>query len=356
MPLASMTALVALLAVLLTLASSDAVEPATHTVAKPFAAVDVDPAQVRCDRFAAPYGSDRRAGTREQPFRGVPRLLRSLRAGETGCLQPGRYRHRDPAELRSPRTSLVGLGGRARVDGAIWIAERATGAQVRGLSLTASDRTFFIPLKVQADRARVAGNRIFGSRSTTCVLIGSTRRARHVTIDRNWIHRCGRRGKLDHLIYVANADRTVIRGNVLSDNPGGWGVHLYPNADRSIVERNLIDGNQGGVIFGGDGFRTADGNVVRANTITFSSPRWNIEGSWSRGVVGAGNLAYGNCLYTDGLDAPAGVGRQIGFSSSSDLASSRSPYSVRSGDGYGFAASDACGRLVEPLPDAFETR
>jgi Protein of unknown function (DUF1565) len=349
-----MTAFVTLLALLLTLLSADAVAPAGYPVTKPFASVAVDPGEVRCDRFAAPHGSDRLAGTEQRPFRGVPRLLRSLRAGQTGCLAPGRYHHHRPARLRSRGASLVGLGGRAQVDGAIWITAQATGAQIRGLELTASDRTFFIPLKILASRARVAGNRIYGSRSTSCILVGSTRRPRDVRIDRNWIHRCGRSGKLDHLIYVSNAVGTVINGNVLTDNPGGWAVHLYPNADRSIVERNLIDGNQGGVIFAGDGSETADGNVVRANTITFSGPRRNIESSWGHDAIGVGNVAYGNCLYSVGLDSPSGVGTQIGFAAGPSVATSSSPYSLRPRDGYAFARSNGCARLVEPLPRVVE--
>jgi len=344
-----MTALATLLAVVLLSLAGDGQALVAQPAVQPLAPAEVHTAAIECTRFAAPNGSDRRRGTEERPFRSVPRLARSLRAGQTGCLQPGRYHHDDPATLRRPGSKLVGLGGRARVDGAIWILERATGAVIRGLDLTATDDTYFIPIKVQANRARIVGNRIRGSRSTTCVLIGSTRRAVGVRVERNWIHRCGRRGKLDHLIYVQNADRTVVRGNALTGNPGGWGVHLYPDADRSLIERNLIDGNQGGVIFGGDRSDTSDGNVVRANTITFSSPRWNIEGSWDRSV-GDGNVAYGNCLYTVGPDTPTGIGDQIGFVAGPNISISMSPYSVRRKGDYRFVAPEPCATLVEPLP------
>jgi hypothetical protein len=346
---ALLTALAALFTIVLLALNANGAGPALQPGGGT-APVGVTEAAAGCDRYAAPYGSDRRAGTRERPFRSVPRLTRSLQRGETGCLMPGRYRHHDPAQLRRPGTRLVGIDGRARVDGAIWIAERATAAEIRGLDLTATDRVYFIPVKVQADRARVAGNRIRGSRSTTCVLIGSTRRARGVRIEQNWIHHCGRRGKLDHLIYVQNAFGTKIRRNVLSDNRGGWGVHLYPDADGSLVEDNLIDGNQGGVIFGGERSRTSDGNVVRSNVITFSTPRWNVEGSWD-GSIGSGNVAYGNCLYSGGPDAPSGVGPEIGFSEGSNV--TELPYAVRNGDDLRFSADSSCGGLVEPLPQAF---
>jgi len=351
-----MTGIAALLTVALApLSAASALSP-IDPMAEPFPPVAVDMSEVDCDRFASPKSVDRRRrGTARRPLRSVPRLLRTLKAGQTGCLLPGRYHHDNPATLSRPGVKLVGLGGRAKVDGAIWITERARRAQIRGLDLTATDSDFFIPLKVQANGARIAGNRIRGSRSTTCVLIGSTHRTRNVRIERNWIHRCGRRGKLDHLIYVQDAVGTVIRGNVLSDNPGGWGVHLYPNADRSVVERNLIDGNQGGVIFGGDGSRSSDGNVVRANAITYSDPRWNVEGSWDD-AVGVGNVAYGNCLYTIGRDAPAGIARRVGFATGPSVSSDSSPYAVRRPRQYRFPDASPCGLLVEPLPSAFEQR
>lgn len=347
-----MTAIATLITiVLIALFGAEGAAPVSRVVVESRQPVALAEASVGCDHYAAPSGSDRRRGTRQRPFRSVPRLLRALHSDETGCLLPGRYRHGEPARLRRPGARLVGIDGHAHVDGPIWITERATGAEIRGLDITASDPTYFIPLKVQADRARIVGNRIRGARSTSCLLVGSTRRTRGVRIEQNWIHRCGRRGKLDHLIYVHDAVGTRIRGNVLSGNPGGWAVHLFPNGDRSVIESNLIDRNQGGVIFGGEGRWTSDGNVVRANVITFSSPRWNVEGSWSD-EIGVGNVAYGNCLYSTGADAPAGIGPQVGFLTGPNLTTAASPYSIRTLDSYGLRRSSPCARLVAPLPAA----
>jgi hypothetical protein len=49
-------------------------------------------AAVECARYASPSGSDRNPGTRARPFRTAQRLVRSLKAGRTGCLRRGRYR------------------------------------------------------------------------------------------------------------------------------------------------------------------------------------------------------------------------------------------------------------------------
>src|SRR6059058_5062831 len=49
-------------------------------------------ASAACTRYAAPWGSNRSRGTFAHPFRGVRRLLLSLRPGQTGCLRAGIYR------------------------------------------------------------------------------------------------------------------------------------------------------------------------------------------------------------------------------------------------------------------------
>ena len=267
-----------------------------------------------CDRFASPRGSDRARGTRRRPVRSVRRLARLLRARETGCLANGRYRHRGVAELDSPRTVLRPMrGARAEVDGTIWIEDDAKGARLSGIHLTTSDRTFNIPLKIQADDAKVTGNVITSRGNNTCVLIGTSRTAYRVVIERNRISNCGERGKLDHLIYAAHTRSAVVRRNRLTANGGGWAVHLYPDADGTRVERNDIAGNLGGVIFGGDGEgQTSDLNVIRGNSIVGSGVRWNLESSWSGGSEGARNVARDNCVHSSGAGAPSGIGPSAG--------------------------------------------
>jgi hypothetical protein len=199
------------------------------------------------------------------------------------------------------------------IDGAVWVMPGATGSRISRVRLTSHDPTFTIPIKIQADRFTLVANDITTSTSISCVLIGSARVVTGTLIERNRIHRCGRRGKHDHLIYVQRSRDAVIRRNLLIDNAGGWAVHLYPDADGTLITRNVIDGNQGGVIFAGTDGDTSDGNVVRDNLITSSSPRYNIESSWSDEPPGEGNAAFGNCLFSSGPGAPTGLGDEIGF-------------------------------------------
>jgi hypothetical protein len=297
-----------------------------------------------CDLYASPKGSRRGRGTKADPYRSLGRLLRRLRRGQVGCLMAGRYRHRGTFEMRRPRVTLRPAGrAHATIDGALWVLSRATGARITGLRLTSHDPAYPIPLKIQADSVAVVGNDITAARDISCVLVGSDRKVSNTLIEGNRIHRCGRTGKHNHLIYVVRSVDAVIRDNLLVDNTGGWAVHLYPDADGTLIEDNVIDSNEGGVIFAGDGSGlTSERNVVRDNAITNSGPRWNIEGSWSGGPEGQGNVARRNCLYSSGPGAPSGIGFLSGFEESDNVVATGPVYAHRSVGDYRLRRGSNC--------------
>jgi Right handed beta helix region len=322
--------------------------PDTAAAAAPRAA-----AGAACDRYAAPNGSRRGRGTRARPYGSLERLVRHLRRGQVGCLMAGRYAHRGVVSLRRPGTTLRPLG-RAHVviDGAIWVLPRATGARITGLNLASHDPTYSIPLKIQADDVSLIGNDITAARNISCVLVGSDRTASGTRIERNRIHRCGTRGKLSHLLYLTHSRGAVIKGNLLLDNRGGWAVHLYPDADGTLIEGNVIDSNEGGVIFAGVGGSTSDGNVVRENVITNSSPRWNIEGSWSGGPRGDGNRAEQNCLFSAGRGSPTGIGFMDGFTTSDNVVARGGIYVDRHTGDYRLRPGSNCGPVLSDVGGA----
>ena len=261
---------------------------------------------------------------------------------------PGRFQHLGAVRLEQPRTTIRSLGRRrATIDGTVWVEPGARGARIAGLRITTHDPELLIPIKIQADDVHLVGNDITAARSTSCVLVGSSRTVSGLLIEDNRIRRCGRRGKLDHLIYMAGSRNAVIRRNLLVNNPGGWAVHLYPNADGTLIERNVIDSNRGGVIFAGVGGGTAsDSNIVRANVITNSSPRWNIESSWSEGPAGRGNRASGNCLFSSGAGAPSGIGRTAGFEESNNAIARRPIYVERGAGDYRITRRSNCAAIA----------
>jgi hypothetical protein len=301
-----------------------------------------------CDRYASPTGSRRASGTRADPYRSLGRLLRELRRGQVGCLMAGRYRHRGTVEMRRAQTTLRPLGrAHVTIDGALWVLPRATGARITGLRLTSHDPVYSIPLKIQADDVSVVANDITAARDISCVLIGSDRKVSDTLIARNRIHRCGRTGKHNHLLYVARSRDAVIRDNLLVGNAGGWAVHLYPDADGTLVEGNVIDSNEGGVIFAGDGSGlNSERNVVRDNAITNSGPRWNIESSWSGGPEGEGNVARRNCVYSTGPGAPSGIGFLSGFEQSDNVVATGPVYASRRSGDYRVRPGSNCGAVL----------
>jgi nitrous oxidase accessory protein NosD len=267
----------------------------------------------------------------------------------------GRYRHRGTVEMRRAGTTLRPLGkAHVTIDGALWVLPGAKRARIAGLTLTSHDPVYSIPLKIQADDVSLVGNDITAARNISCVLIGSRdRTVSRTLVELNRIRRCGRTGKLSHLLYVTHSRGAVIRDNLLVGNRGGWAVHLYPDADGTLVEGNVIDSNEGGVIFAGDGGGdTSDGNVVRENVITNSSPRWNIEGSWSGGPEGQGNLAQRNCLYSAGPGTPSGIGFLSGFEQSDNVVASGPVYVDRRAGDYRLRPGSNCGALLPEVGGA----
>lgn len=305
-----------------------------------------------CARVASPAGSDRADGTEAAPYLSLDRLVESLEPGDTGCLRGGAYGG-DSVYFDTPNAALRSYPGEtATITAFMEVRPDAVGAHIHHLRFDASQHDNNTGVKLQADFTRFSDNELTKGGNGICLLAGSYNPAQGIVIERNRIYDCGTSStKLMHQIYLGNTRGAIVRWNILSGNAGGWGVHLYTNADDTLIEHNVIDGNQGGVIFAGAGGATSDRNVVRNNAITYSSPRWNVEGSWSDGQPGVGNLAHDNCVYSPGRDAPAGIGDEHGFDAYANQSVAGSPYVDREGGDYRFA-DGACAAIVGDVADA----
>ena len=311
-------------------------------------------ASTSCTKVAAPSGSDSAAGTVAAPYLTVQRLVRSLDAGETGCLRAGTYGGA-ALYMRKPDTALQSYPGeRATLTAFLEVTPEAPRSRVSGLKIDTSGNSNSVGTKLQADDAVLSDNVITKGSEGICVLAGTYNPAQRVIIERNYIYDCGSavqpdgsHNKFDHLIYLSGTRNAIVRWNILSANAGGWGVHMYPGADGTLIEHNIIDGNQGGVIFAGSGSGSpSDDNIVRNNAITGSGPRWNIESSWSDGPPGTGNIATANCLYSTGQGQPSGVSSGRGFSATGNTVLSGYPYVNRTAGDYRFKSDSPCATLV----------
>ncbi len=312
-------------------------------------------APTTCTKVAATTGSDSAAGTDAAPYKTVQKLTRSLAAGQTGCLRNGSYGGAD-VYLDKPDTALQSYPGeRATLTTFLEVTPAAPRSRVSGLKIDTTGHSNSTGTKLQADDVVFSDNEVTKGGEGICILAGTYNAAQRIVIERNLIYNCGAavkpdgsKNKYDHLIYLSGTRNAIVRWNILRDNGGGWGVHMYPNADGTLVEHNIIDGNQGGVIFAGEGGGASDSNTVRNNAITSAGPRWNIEGSWSGGTPGTGNTANANCLFTSGPSQPAGIATQSGFSATanSNTVLSGLPYVDRSAGDYRFKAGSPCAELV----------
>ena len=264
-----------------------------------------------CDRVAAPGGSDRARGTLASPWRTVQRLVSRLRPGQRGCLRAGTY-HQD-VTIGTSGIVLGPLPGEdVTIVGRLWIRRRSSDDTLVDLRLDGRNRRGLPSPTVNGDRATFLRLDVTNRRTAVCFLLGSERygRARGTTIRASRIHGCGVLPSVNrqHGIYVDQADDTHIVDNVIYDN-ADRGIQLYPNAQRTVIRGNIIDGNGEGIIFSGDGRAASSSNVVEGNVITNSRIRADVE-SWypGDGPTGRGNRVRGNCVAggTPAVDASGG--------------------------------------------------
>jgi len=254
-----------------------------------------------CTRVAAPGGRDTAAGTAQQPFRTLRRLVNSLQPGQTGCLRAGSYQGDfDFGRGGTPSSGPIRLqsypGEQAAILGRLTIS--APSVEIVGLKLDGRNAARAPSPLVTASDVTLRGNEITNGHTADCVTLGTVaRRVSRVVVSTNRIHDCGTLPATNrqHGVSVAYATASRVAGNWIYDN-ADRGVQLFPDADGTQVTGNVIDGNGQGVMVAGDRRTTSDGNLVERNLITNSKIRENVESSWIPGRVGTKNVVQDNCI------------------------------------------------------------
>jgi hypothetical protein len=265
---------------------------------------------VRCDRYAAPWGSDRSRGTSKRPFQSPQRLADSLRPGKTGCLRGGVYdqtgdgyilriNHGGKEQRRLAIRSFP--GERAKLVGIVYIVSGANYVTLSHLAIegTGDQNT----VKIYSTGTIIRNNDITNvSRGQSCMILGSATdgQAIRTTVRENRFHDCGSSSNdnKDHAIYVAHAADGRIGGNVFWGS-SAYSIQLYPEALRMRVARNIMDGGppsvRGGVLLGGDSDYASSDNVIESNVIAYADT-YNVTSDWE-GSTGTGNIVRSNCLW-----------------------------------------------------------
>ena len=273
-------------------------------------------AAARCDKFAAPSGSDLHAGSLKHPYRTPRRLLWSLKNGQTGCLRGGTYGTADSYHRllsggapKHRKTLTAYPGERATIDG--YVELLGSYVTLRNLVFDGSNSRLVNPYKcgTQALGLLLQGhdeifehNEVFqsGNKGSAIIQHGDRNIIRY-----NKLHDFGSCYAYDHGVYVGDGDSVQIYGNWIWNNPHGWGVQVYPGPTNARIHDNVIDSNGGGFVISDDGTATSTGNQIYENVVMNSvglttQSGFFIDGAGLSGsgpVPGSSNTFVGNALF-----------------------------------------------------------
>lgn len=316
---------------------------------------DPDGAQSQtCSKVASTTGSDSDPGTESRPFASPQKLAMSLRKGQTGCIRSGTYsgnlRLRRGGAPGAPVTLRSYPGEAARLIGRLVVSRRASHLIIRGLYLDGRNRSRLPSPTVNGRRITFTGNDVTNGHTAICFALGHPDygTATKVTIKRNRIHDCGELPITNHHhgIYVSVARDTKILGNWIYRN-ADRGIQLYADAQRTVVRGNVLDANGQGIIFGGDDRVASNSSLVEGNVITGSTVRHNVESHYPPGgPIGAANTVRRNCIAGGARgDKSGGISEPpVGFTSEENLLAAPSFRSLETPD-YRFAAPSPCTEL-----------
>jgi hypothetical protein len=263
-----------------------------------------------CDRYAAPWGSDRAAGTADAPLRTAQQLADGLRPGQTGCLRGGLYTDTPNEDYAvrfdhggrdgQPITLRSAPGERATLRGIVDVPADADHVAIGALAIEGTGEQNTV--KVYATDVLIDGNDITNrGREHSCMFLGSPEAgaAIDVVVRHNYLHDCGSHANdnKDHGIYAAKMRGGEIAENLIV-NPAAYAIQLYPDSNDVHVARNVIDGGgavRGGIVVGGGEDTASSRNTIEHNVIahTATAP---VTGYWPEDR-GAANVVAGNCVH-----------------------------------------------------------
>ncbi len=270
---------------------------------------------VPCTKLASPTGTDPvDGGAPDGPFRTVAKLVASLAAGQTGCLQDGTYVENitfpKGGSTTSPITLAAAPGAHPILRGKLTVSDATDNIAIVNLTLDGDGATSksASPL-VSGDRVALRGNDITNV-GFDCLTLGDPTLgpAKLTVVEGNRIHGC-KAG-----VVARYAESGTVAHNFIFDNAGD-GVSFFPNGDSFTVEHNVIDGNGSGVLFGSDGKTVSVNDAVRLNVISGSTVGFNVYAAFP-GPLGTGNSANQNCIW---MGTKGDVGPTKGFSAKDNL-------------------------------------
>jgi hypothetical protein len=298
-----------------------------------------------CNLFAAPDGSDSYVGSQAAPFRSLSRLVSSLKAGQTGCLQSGQtfdsggnvtlesyeahgeegkpvtITSTNPGEPATITHSLAFEHGvnyltftHVNFNWSVpkpWVCWNAEGDIVSGEVVSGPGKCTAgssygesaVQIAIGGKDDSLTYDEITNDDTNICIIGGN--RAEGAVIEHDRIHNCGptvesaqsgfpipneEPGWHSHGVYDLGHG-TIIKNDYIYDNSRD-GVLLYGGGEGAIVEHNVLDHNGAGIWFGDDNNDRAALNIITNST----SPRGVDDYGIGSYKSGSGNVASDNCL------------------------------------------------------------
>ena len=284
-------------------------------------------------------------GSQAAPFRSLGKLVSSLKAGQTGCLQSGQtfdsggnvalesdeahgeegkpvtITSTDPGEPATITHSLTFEHGvnyltftHVNFNWSVpkpWVCWNAEGNIIPGEIVSGPGKcTTGTPYAESAVQIVLGGkddsltyDEITNDDTNICVIGGNG--AEGAVIEHDRIHNCGptvesaqsgfpilneEAGWHSHGVYDFGHG-TIIKNDYIYDNSRD-GVLLYGGGEDAIVEHNILDHNGAGIWFGNDNNDRAALNIITNST----SPRGVDDYGIGSYEPGSGNVATDNCL------------------------------------------------------------
>jgi parallel beta-helix repeat protein len=286
----------------------------------------------------------------------VSRLARALRPGQTGCLRRGTYyedvRIRQGGRRGRPITLRSYPGETALVVGRFAVYRRARAVHISRLYLDGVNPDRLPSPSVAGADVTFSRVDVTNRHTGICFSLGAPGFgiAERTVIRQSRIHDCGRLPATnhDHGIYLAESRDARILSNWIYRN-ADRGIQLFPDAQRTVIRGNVIDGNGQGIAFGGGPLAASDDTLVEGNLITNSTIRDNVESHYgSSAPVGQRNLVRRNCIAGGVRGAPVDV-VGLGFALVENLFS-LPRYLDSTGGDYRLRPSDPCVRLFAGNP------
>ena len=257
--------------------------------------------------YVAPSGSDSSTGSSSSPWRTVQKALSTLAPGQIAYVRAGVYAENlqlsragttaSPITIRNyPGESAVLRPAASSPSYPLYLAPSAANVRVQGFVIENAVGSSTTNIYIDgADRIEVSDCEIrFSQRQGIFVEPSST----GVQILRNRIHDNGNltNAQQDHGIYIEGGDH-LIAGNVIRDQPHGFGIQIYPQASRVTAVSNTIVGNAlGGIVVGSDGGTVAADTLIVNNVLVGN--KYGIVTYWG-GAVGSGNSARSNLAWNN---------------------------------------------------------